>query len=157
MLSVKAVTSCRIQLYKWFDLVNRGGLFPLNDNSFSLFVAIEKVVKTVLESHMLSRTANKESFKQNVHDVIAANENVQFFGCILSQDIDDPEQSEELEIIKLWVTVRGFSMVASWVEAYKHRQKKTVQKSTSLRKSINGTFMFVYVLVVSAIYFHIFT
>ncbi len=58
---------------KWFDLVNRGGLFPLNDNSFSLFVAIEKVVKTVLESHMLSRTANKESFKQNVHDVIAAN------------------------------------------------------------------------------------
>ncbi len=41
-----------IMLYttKWFDLVNRGGLFPLNDNSFSLFVAIEKVVKTVLES-----------------------------------------------------------------------------------------------------------
>ena len=35
---------------KWFDLINRGGLFPLNDNSFSLFVAIEKVVKTVLES-----------------------------------------------------------------------------------------------------------
>ena len=66
---------------------------------------------------------------------------MQFFWCILSQDIDDPEQSEELllEIIKLCVTVRGFSMVASWVEAYKHCQKKTVQKSTSLRKSINGT------------------
>ena len=30
---------------KWFDLVNRGGLFPLIDNSFSLFTAIKKIVK----------------------------------------------------------------------------------------------------------------
>lgn len=26
---------------KWFDQVNRGGLFPLNDNTFTLFVEIE--------------------------------------------------------------------------------------------------------------------
>ena len=126
---------------KWFDLVNRGGLFPLNDDSFSLFVAIERVVKTVLQRHMLSGNADKDSFKQNVHDVVVANEEVQFFWCVLSQDIDEPEHSEELlfEIVKLWVSIRGFSIVASWVETYKQHQKKTVQKSTSLRKSICGS------------------
>ncbi len=125
---------------KWLDQVNRGGLFPLNDNSFSLFVAIEKVVKTVLHKHILSGNPDKESFKHNVHDVIIASDETQFYWCVLSQDIDD-EQSQELlrEIIKLWVTIRGFSMATSWMETYKQHQKKTIQKSTSLRKSISGS------------------
>ena len=124
---------------KWFKLVNRGGLFPLNDNSFSLFTAIEKIVKTALQRHMLSEKADKDSFKLNVLDAIAVDEEVQFLWCILSQDIDDPQHSQELlqEVIKLWVTIRGFSMVGSWVETYKQNHKKTVQKSTSLRKSIS--------------------
>ncbi len=111
---------------KWLDQVNRGGLFPLNDNSFSLFVSIEKVVKTVLHKHILSGNPDKESFKHNVHDVIIASDETQFYW---SQDIDDDEQSQELlrEIIKLWFTIRGFSIAASWMETYKQHQKKTIQ------------------------------
>ena len=35
---------------KWFNQVNRGGLFPINDNTFSFFVEVEKCVHAVLLS-----------------------------------------------------------------------------------------------------------
>ena len=82
-------------------------------------------------SYEVTRT---DSFKKSVLDVIIKNENIQFYWTFLSQDIDKPENSELLtEIVHLWVTIRGFSMAASWLEEYKN-SKKTTQKSTGLRK-----------------------
>ena len=126
---------------KWFDQVNRGGLFPLNDNTFTLFVEIEKSVRVVLPKHVIRGDSDKDTFKKSVLDVIVRNKNIQFYWTLLSQDIDKPENSELLltEIVNLWVTIRGFSMAASWLEEYKKNHKKTTQKSTGLRKSISGT------------------
>ena len=42
------------------------------------------------------------------------------------------------EIVKLCVTIRGFAMVASWMEVYKNQENKNTQKSTGLRKSLSG-------------------
>ena len=50
-------------------------------------------------------------------------------------------QDEQLvlqDIVKLWVTIRGYSMVATWMEAYKQNEKANLQKSTGLRKSLSG-------------------
>ena len=117
---------------KWIDLVNRGGLFSLNDESF---VDIEKVLRVVLPRHELVTRTDENSFKQDVHSVIIQNDDVQFHQSVLSQDIDDPDDAQELltEIVKLWVTIRGFSMTASWMEAYKKNEQKTTQRSTGLR------------------------
>lgn len=46
---------------KWFA---RGGLFPLNDNSFAMFIEIEKCVRYYLPKHVLSSTADKQSKKK---------------------------------------------------------------------------------------------
>lgn len=126
---------------KWFDQVNRGGLFPINDNTFSFFVEIEKCVRAVLPKHMVRGESDKALFKTSVLDVIISNENIQFYWTLLSQDIEKPENSEALltEIVHLWVTIRGFSMAATWMEEYKKNAKKTTQKSTGLRKSISGS------------------
>ena len=90
---------------------------------------------------MVHGEADKASFKKSVFDVIVKNENVQFYWTLLSQNIESPENSEALltEIIHLWVTIRGFSMAASWMEEYKKNTKKTTQKSTGLRKAISGS------------------
>lgn len=118
---------------KWFDQVNRGGLFPLNDNTFTLFVEIEKCVRTVLPKHVICGDSDKATFQKSVLDVIVKNENVQFYWLLLSQDIDKLEDAEALlvEIVRLWVTIRGFSLAASWLEEYKRSAKKTVQKTTA--------------------------
>ena len=113
---------------KWFTQVNRGGLFPLNDNSFSMFVEIEKHVCHLLPQCMIRNDNDKAIFKKSVLNRIAGEENVQFYWTLLSQDIEEEENSEALlaEIISLWITIRGFSLAASWMEEYKNNFKKTI-------------------------------
>ena len=78
---------------RWFDQVNRGGLFPLND---TLFVEIEKCVRVVLPKHIIQGDSDKATFKKSVLDVIVNNEDVQFYWVLLSQDIDDVEHAESV-------------------------------------------------------------
>ena len=42
-------------------------------------------------------------------------------------------------IVQHWVTVRGFSFSAAYMEKYKQKHKKTVQKSKGIRKTLLGT------------------
>ena len=88
---------------------------------------------------MIRNDNDKAIFKKSVLDRIAGEENVQFYWTLLSQDIEEEENSETLlaEIISLWITIRGFSLAASWMEEYKNNFKKTIQKTTGLRKSIS--------------------
>ena len=97
--------------------------------------------RTVLPKHLMRGESDKALFKTSVLDVIVSNENVQFYRTLLSQDIEKPENSEALltKIVHLWVTIRAFSMAASWMEEYKKNAKTTTQKSTGLRKSISGS------------------
>ena len=105
------------------EMVNRGGLFPINDNSFHLFIEIEKCVRIYLPEHL----KKSKSFKDSVHNKIIKNENVQFYWTLLSQDIERPDESLLLltDIVTLWVTIRGYSIVAAWMEVYKTLKKQT--------------------------------
>ena len=40
------------------EKINRGGLFPLNDQTFNLFIEIEKMVRVVLPEHISSPSNN---------------------------------------------------------------------------------------------------
>ena len=124
---------------KWFTLVNRGGLFPLNNNSFSMFIEIEKCVRHLLPQCMIRNDNDKASFKKSVLERITREESVQFYWTLLSQDIEEEENSEGLlsEIVSLWITIRGYSITASWMEEYKKKKQKTIQKTIGLRKSIS--------------------
>ena len=125
---------------KWLDQVNRGGLFSLNNNSFSFIVEVEKIVRVLLPKYVIHNDNDKVTFKKSVLDKITKNDHIQFYWTLLSQEIHEQENSEALlaEVVTLWVTIRGFLLAASWIEAYKNRHK-TTQKATSLHKSISGT------------------
>ena len=121
---------------KWLDLVNRGGLFPLNDNSFSFFVEIERIVRTLLARHAVHNDCEKQTFWRSAVDKIASNDDVQFYWTLLSHDIQEQKDSEILLLVTLWVTVRGYSLAAAWMEEYKRSKQKTTEKAPGLRKSI---------------------
>ncbi len=76
---------------------------------------VELCVRTFLPHHVLTRPTDKEAFKRNVHNKISEDDDVQFYWTLLSQDIDEPKDAELLleEIIRLWVTVRGYSIAGS--------------------------------------------
>ena len=90
---------------QWMELVNRGGLFPLNDDAFRLFIEIELCVHIFLPEHMLRTQSDKDTFLQNVHDKISLDEDVQFYWTLLSQELLEDTETLLKEIIKLWVTV----------------------------------------------------
>ena len=77
-----------------------------------------------------------DDFKQRVIDNVMKNENVQWYWTLLSQDIDSEDAAIELlkEIVQLWVTVQGFSLVLTWMETYKRNNKTSTKKSHGLRK-----------------------
>ena len=70
---------------------------------------------------------------------IVEDEDVQWEWCLLSQDIDSYEEATAVlnDIVKLWVTIRGFSLAASWLEASKKKENITTQKKTGLRKELS--------------------
>ena len=123
----------------WFERVNRGGLFPLNDSTHCFFVEVEKAVRVFLPQHV-TKSSDQDFFKAKVINTIVKDEEVQWQWTLMSQDIDNEEHGTELltEIVQLWVTIRGFSLAASWIESYKRNNHTTTKKSRGLRKSLSG-------------------
>ena len=91
----------------------------------------------MLPKHTTATEISKDI--KDVLDPVLKDEDVQFFWAILSQDIDSEEEADELleEMVNKWVTVRGFSIAASWMEEYKNTSETTTVKSTSLRKHLS--------------------
>ena len=59
------------------------------------------------------------------------------FLCIISSSWDSDCSSELLDkTVKLWVTLRGFSLCGAWMEAYKVANKKATQKAKAMRKGL---------------------
>ena len=111
---------------EWMEKVNRGGLVPLNNTTFSLFVSIEKRVKILLPAHAVKGPSSEDQFKADVIDKIVQDDDVQWYWILLSQNIHAEDNATELltEIVKLWVTIRGFSFSATLMELYKQKGTK---------------------------------
>lgn len=125
---------------EWIRKVNRGGLFPLNDATYQLFIAIEREVQTILPQYIHSHTQTKsrEGFQTRVVDKVCSCDDVQWHWTILSACIESEDDAVELlrEIVQLCVTIRGFSMAASYLELYKSEKRETTKKSHGLRKEL---------------------
>jgi hypothetical protein len=117
----------------WVDLLDRGGLVHVSDTTFMLSVCMEKELRL---NGVNASTGIKEIALGN----IAKNEDVLYHWSVLSANWREEEVNQELfkMIINHWVTIRGFSFTSAFMETYKQRKKKTVQKSKGLRKTLIG-------------------
>lgn len=121
----------------WISKVNRGGLFEINDTAFSLFREIELAMRDRLGSILKSSTVERDQ-KDRLVQLVANDNDVQFYWSLLSIDIDSEDNAALLlkEIVKLWLTIRGFSIAGQWLEIYKGNKQVTTKKSKSLRKTL---------------------
>lgn len=121
---------------QWTDLVDRGGLIHVSDTLYSLFVSMEME----LRSHL--HTGNPglvRGMKEQMCTSVAENEDVLFYWSTISANWLEEEAQELLTLmVKHWVTTRGFSFVSSFMEKYKCKHKKTIEKSKGLRKNLIG-------------------
>lgn len=123
---------------EWGRIINRGGLFEINDNAYQLFKEIEiKIQKKLLS--ILESTLSLPSKRELVIDAVASDDDVQFHWVLLSCDITNEEDAISLlkEIIGLWLTIRGFSIAGTWLEQYKYKNKAAgTSKTKGLRKTL---------------------
>ncbi len=115
---------------EWISSVDRGGLFSVNNSTFSFFKAIEIKTQELLPQHLAAK-----------HDLIKSieeDDEVQFWWSMLAVDIPEEDASAELlkNLIDMWVTIRGFAVVSNWLEQYNVAQKQSVKKSKRLRETL---------------------
>lgn len=117
----------------WIKEVDRGGLWHVKEGTFMLFQAMEEEVR----EHFRMRKAMHEGYKSTVVKAISENEDVAFYWCMLTADISSDDANTLLHmLVELWVTIRGFSFASGWIEVYKQENKKSLQRSKSLRKKV---------------------
>ena len=117
----------------WIEITNRGGIISVTDEAFEVFCSIEGLVR----EHFRKDRAKEISggMKAELCTKITSNEEVQSKWEVIARDMDDEVGRKLLAMItELWVTVRGFSYAGAWMELYKQRAKKTLQRSKGLRK-----------------------
>ena len=87
-----------------------------------------------------NRTSSNQQFQEEIIRTVFDDNEVQWYWLLLCQDIDSKEDANELltDIITLWVTIRGFSICAMWMEQYKQEIGKGTRKSISLRKKLGS-------------------
>ena len=111
---------------EWTELIDRGGLLCIRENTFHLFCALEEV-----QLQLKSLSGQTSSRKMEMINIISASDNVKFYWLIVTADfkIKDTNIHDMLleEIIELYLKIRGFSYASMWLE------KKTTQRSKGLR------------------------
>ena len=113
----------------WIEEMNRGGLFEINDVTYSLFRMLEMLLR---EGEPL--VLSKEELLKKIEE----STDIQFQWSLLSVDIDDDECAQELlkEICSIWLSIRCNALTRRWMESYKQTKKKSTKRSKSLRKQL---------------------
>ena len=124
---------------KWMDLINRGGLFPVNKPTFDFFMQVERLINGQLEALLLPTNSKTECVtKDSLIGDVVADEEVLYLWSQLSADITDEEDGMKLlhEIITLWLTIRGHSRAAAWIEEIKQEQNSAKKRTKALRSDL---------------------
>jgi len=126
---------------QWIKIVNRGGLYEVNDDVFLLFNAIEKAMQVKLMSHLEKGTnppSQQSSGKEEIIQCMLSDSNVLFYWDIVSYSIQDDGNRLELlsHIARTWLTIRGFSITSQWMEQYKSMPSADNKKKKGLRKEL---------------------
>ena len=124
---------------KWTSMVNRGGLYFVNNVVFDLFVTIESIVDSKLTQILKESGKGIEQVQKENLTWICEDEEVQsIWDDITSNTIEEEEIRQNLlrEIAHIWVTTRGHSKTHKIKEDCKKHKKENVKGKRSLRKEL---------------------
>ena len=99
---------------RWIHAIDHGDLVYISDNVYVFFHEVERLVQEFLHKLM---TQDAKHSKQEIIDEVSSDCNVQFYWSVIANDLDEDVGQELLvEIVQLWLTVRGFSTAGAFVE-----------------------------------------
>lgn len=122
----------------WTNEVDRGGLWHISDEAYSVFLLLEDEVRRHFKVTTVATL--DETTKRSIMDAILTNEDLLFQWSLVTAEADNSTSINLLERLGLlYLTVRGFSFATSCLELYKQRHKRQVQKSKALRREVKDS------------------
>ena len=98
----------------WLKLVNRGGLFTVNEQVYTFFQELEVCIYPML-AEKLKMGASPE--KDEMVQKIEANEDILFAWSLITVDLSRDDSHLLLtDIILLWMTIKGYAITSRLVE-----------------------------------------
>ena len=120
----------------WLNIINRGGLFNVNDEVYQFFMEVELSVYPLLRWQLDAHGEKKN--KEELLRIIQQDENVLFSWMVITVDLSNDDSKILLrDIIQWWITIRGFSLASRFMEEYKEATKQTMRGKKSLRKELS--------------------
>lgn len=123
---------------QWIHTINRDGLVTIDDSTYNVFVAMELKIREYFNESKLSLCS--DGLKDSAYQGIITDEDVLFYWEMLSINWEGSESNQLLQnIVRHYITVRGFSFTSGIMEKYKQSTKKCTQKTKRLRKTIDAS------------------
>lgn len=134
--SLKLIIDGDDQSEGWTNAVDRGGLTHVSHVTYMLFLSME----TELRKHLNPSCASETSGVKGVATTaVKEDEDVLFYWSLISINWGEEEAEALLNfIVDHWITLRGFSFTSAFMEKYKQANKKPLQKTKALRKTLNS-------------------
>lgn len=108
---------------EWIRQVDRGGLFHVSEQAYLFFRALELKTRITLPDHLKLMRGSKQSL---ICDVME-DEDVQSCWTMIAVREEDAQELLQ-NIVELWLTIRGFSTTAVWLEEYKRALQDNQEK-----------------------------
>ncbi len=85
----------------WIEEVNRGGLFEVNDATYSLFLMLEELIREGGSGQSVPLVLSKQELLKRVENTVV----IQHHWSSLSVDIDDDDSVQDLltEVCTIWL------------------------------------------------------
>ena len=139
LLDISSNTGDDLDCNEWVSMVNRGGLWRINDDVYSVFVMMEELIRPILRKEFADQI--DEGTKKKIVDKILSDEDLLFQWCFVVRTVVDTELSEVLlkQIAELYLTMRGHAFASSCLELYKQASKQSLQKKKGLRTKLSSS------------------
>ena len=114
----------------WTILMDRGSLYHVSDDTFQLFITME------LELRQCLSKIHSSVIKDTAVEKILKNDDIFDQWYDISVNWGD-ESDDLLQIIaEHWIMIRGFSHAGAFMETYKKKHSKSIEKSKGIRKNL---------------------
>ena len=109
---------------EWTYIIDRGGLVHVTDKCYQLCLAVEHATRQ--QVHLDNITFMDDTFRKHLEDMLISDDDVLFGWTMIVGDETEKEHALH-EIIKLWMTIRGFTFAKSIMDNIELKQRRKHQ------------------------------
>ena len=124
----------------WVKLIDRGGLVHCTNDFFVFLHELEVVAKSIFKQATHTKGIDIPNIiiqiKSKTDTILTWNSVCSTTELVKSEVYEKVQDDQLTEILRLYITLRGFAFVSRWMENFKLSRSKILQRSKSLRAKL---------------------